>query len=225
MKKYQPHPACAMVPKMSAEDFGALKDDIAENGLIEPIWIKDGLIIDGRHRYRACRELGIAVQVREYAGDNIESFVISTALRRRHLRQNQKAAFIKRLVKLNPELSARQIAEVAGVSHHTVGAYKEELQAGGQIAHLSQVVGADGKSYEIPAKKPVKSPRGRPRSTPAPTHKVASLVRSEDFEAKRHIKWLHDLHAGDLTDPDDFIGKVETEIFRLRAEMQSRNVG
>jgi len=75
----------------SAEEYKALIDDIAENGLLEPIWIHDDQIIDGRNRNKACMELGIVPEYRIYAGDNIASFVVSLNVKRRHMTQSQLA--------------------------------------------------------------------------------------------------------------------------------------
>ena len=63
-------------PMISGSEFEELKDDIAVNGLLEPIILtKEAKIIDGRNRYRACVELGISPEFRQwdYVG-SIENF-------------------------------------------------------------------------------------------------------------------------------------------------------
>ena len=88
------HEVANIFPMMSAEEFDALKLDIAQNGLIEPIWTHDGKIIDGRNRYNACQEVGIKPQFREYTGQGgaeLVAFVVSLNLKRRHLDAGQKA--------------------------------------------------------------------------------------------------------------------------------------
>jgi site-specific DNA-methyltransferase (adenine-specific) len=54
---------------MDAVRLDELKADIAANGQREPITLCDGMILDGRNRYRACIDLGIEPETREYAGD------------------------------------------------------------------------------------------------------------------------------------------------------------
>ncbi len=54
------HPFADCLPKLSESENQELRDDIAKRGLREPILIKDGYIIDGRHRYHACCELGMS---------------------------------------------------------------------------------------------------------------------------------------------------------------------
>ena len=76
---------------MPGEEFVALKKDIRENGLIEPIWLFDGKVLDGRHRYYACQETGVTPTFREYTGNDPVGFTISLNLKRRHLDGGQRA--------------------------------------------------------------------------------------------------------------------------------------
>jgi len=64
---------------------------------------------------------------------------------RRHLTQEQKRGLIREQLIETPEVSDRQIAVGLGVSHHTVGRQREEMESTGQIAQLSTNMGADGK--------------------------------------------------------------------------------
>ena len=49
-----------LVPEMSTEEYKSFKRDIKENGLRIPITVnQEGVILDGHHRFRACKELGI----------------------------------------------------------------------------------------------------------------------------------------------------------------------
>ena len=57
-----------LFPLMSEAEFSALKNDIQANGQREPIWLRHGRVIDGKHRFRACQELGIEPAYREYQG-------------------------------------------------------------------------------------------------------------------------------------------------------------
>jgi ParB-like nuclease domain len=84
------HPASDWFPMSSAEELEALKRSIAECGLLEPIVIYDGKILDGRNRYKACSELGVEVRSVEYCGDSPLQFAWAKNLTRRHLTHSQR---------------------------------------------------------------------------------------------------------------------------------------
>lgn len=94
----QPHPAAEIFPMMTGADFDALVADIKANGQREPIVIHDGLILDGRNRYRACRQLGIETETLDWSQRGApEAFVVSMNLHRRHLNESQRALIAARL--------------------------------------------------------------------------------------------------------------------------------
>lgn len=86
------HPLVHFVPgEMSADEFVALCEDIRLHGQHEPIWLYDSMVIDGRHRLKACKKLGIEPKTRVFEGADPMSFVISENLHRRQLNSMQKA--------------------------------------------------------------------------------------------------------------------------------------
>lgn len=98
----QYHDVANIFPLLTGGDFEALKADIAEHGLREPIWLHpDGRIIDGRNRHRACIEIGIAPDFRMWGGDGpLVPFVVSLNLHRRHLTESQRAMVAARLANM-----------------------------------------------------------------------------------------------------------------------------
>lgn len=106
------HPAANIFPLLNGAEFDVLKDDIAANGQLEPIWITDdGRILDGRNRHRACIELDVAPKFRTYTGDSPVSFVVSLNLKRCHLDSSQAAAIsLDALPMLEEEARARMLA-------------------------------------------------------------------------------------------------------------------
>ena len=87
---YPLHPAAEIFPVMDEAAFAALVADIAAQGQREPILILDGQVIDGRHRLRACEQLGLEPLVREVSADDGDPFglVVSLNLHRRHLTES-----------------------------------------------------------------------------------------------------------------------------------------
>ena len=53
--------AC-LFPDMDGDAFARLVRNIREEGLMEPIAVWRGQVVDGRHRYRACLEAGNALR-------------------------------------------------------------------------------------------------------------------------------------------------------------------
>lgn len=95
------HEIAQIFPLMSGNEFDQLKTDIAANGLLEAVWTYQGLILDGRNRYLACKDLGIEPRYQEYTGDDLQTFVISKNLHRRHLNETQRAVVASRLANMN----------------------------------------------------------------------------------------------------------------------------
>ena len=85
------HNLANLFPLIEGEEFQALVTDIKKNGLIESIKLYEGKILDGRNRYRACKEAKIKIQTEKYNGKDPTAFVLSMNLERRHLTKSQRA--------------------------------------------------------------------------------------------------------------------------------------
>ena len=85
------HQIADLFPLMEGEQFKNFIADIKENGLMNPIYVYEGQILDGRNRYNACLKLGIEPRCVEYTGDDPISFIFSSNLHRRHLNAYQRA--------------------------------------------------------------------------------------------------------------------------------------
>jgi len=98
-----------LLPPLSREEYETLKTSIRERGLLFPIIVnRDGVILDGHHRYRACLELGVEpkIEVKIFNSPLHEKiFIIESNLRRRHLNEFQKAELTLRLIELEKQLA------------------------------------------------------------------------------------------------------------------------
>ena len=85
-------------PDMSSREFEKLKSSIREDGLLEPIAIWGGEVIDGRHRYKACLEAGVEPRF-EYLSDDVNPvrYVIARNDTYRHLDASRRAVIAHKL--------------------------------------------------------------------------------------------------------------------------------
>lgn len=131
------HPLALLFPTIGTDELNELAADIKANGLREPITVMpepDGRILDGRHRYLACERAGVAPRFRTFVGEDPVAYVISANLRRRHLKESQRAMIAARLANLEegrPRATAQdyavsqgQAAEMLGVSRRSVQSAK-----------------------------------------------------------------------------------------------------
>jgi hypothetical protein len=87
---YETHPVAERVPDMTTDEYSLLKQSIARDGLQNPIVLYEGKILDGRHRLRACDELGVAPQFLQYSGTEPATIVFVNNVARRQLTIPQK---------------------------------------------------------------------------------------------------------------------------------------
>jgi len=100
MTDYDLHDLCKLFPPMPEDQFNSLIDSIRDHGLLTPIMLHEGKILDGRHRYKACINLGIEPSFEEYEGDDALGYVIALNLSRRHLDESQRAIIGARIANL-----------------------------------------------------------------------------------------------------------------------------
>jgi hypothetical protein len=160
--KLEQHPLCKMIPAMSDEEYEALRDDIAENGLRDQIVTYEGKVLDGWHRYGAMKELGWELELKYFSeflpgdsdsdGPSAEAFVLSRNLHRRHLNLTvgEKAALASEI------LNARQIRrpgqpkkELSAIGDNTFAESRaREKSAKEQIEEVAKTVGVSPKAVQ-----------------------------------------------------------------------------
>lgn len=85
------HRFALLFPELEAFELNQLAEDIKANGLVEPITLYEGKVLEGRNRWLACKIAGVEPKTVPYDGDDALGFVISRNLRRRHLDTSQRA--------------------------------------------------------------------------------------------------------------------------------------
>jgi ParB-like chromosome segregation protein Spo0J len=88
------HPlAHDLFPEMGQAEYDALVLDIQEHGLHDPIELFEDMVIDGRHRQRACNDAGVTPRYATWNGTRAEllAYVVSKNTHRRHMTTVQRA--------------------------------------------------------------------------------------------------------------------------------------
>jgi hypothetical protein len=142
------HPLANLFPLMEGPTLEGLIADIRDNGQREGIVTLEGMILDGRNRYRACLALNISPEFREFGclssdGDSALAFIISKNLNRRHLSESQRAMAAARLATMRqgertdlqpsatlPKVSQARAAELMNVSDRLLRSAKTVLDSG-----------------------------------------------------------------------------------------------
>ena len=92
IREYSVHPLALLFPPLSPEQYEALVASIMAIGLLDPIIVWQGQIIDGLHRQRACREAGVQprYELLEDDADPVQ-YVIAKNGTRRDMDESQRA--------------------------------------------------------------------------------------------------------------------------------------
>jgi hypothetical protein len=143
------HPAADLFPLLSDDELASLADDIRANGLIHPVVMCDGKVLDGRNRLRACALVGVAPRFEAYRGTSPTAYAWSANGKRRHLTPSQLAMVGGRMVPmLADEARGRQEASRAKPGEQILQAPanlrepaepKHERTAAAEAAHLVNV--------------------------------------------------------------------------------------
>jgi len=139
MTDYDLHDLCKLFPPMPEDQFNSLIDSIRDHGLLTPIMLHDGKILDGRHRYKACINLGIEPSFEEYEGEDALGYVIALNLSRRHLDESQRAMIGARIANLTG--AGRPPKEIAHISAITGSDAAKMMSVGRRnVVHAKKVL-------------------------------------------------------------------------------------
>ncbi len=163
--------------------------DLLESGTdFPPVQVvSDGAVhwlVDGFHRYFACRKLGRQqIKAQVTSGLQEEAQWLSLSANKAHgLRRtnNDKAKAVIKALKMKPEMSDNAIAAHVGVANVTVAKYRQSIEdarrqresrtapaagPGVRNLHLTTRVGRDGKKYPARPSKPSIPPHTPIRGT------------------------------------------------------------
>ena len=147
---YERHPLSAAWPDPTTEEFRDIVQDMRTNGYdlaSGPVYIYEGLVLDGWTRYTAANAAGVAVPFADYTGSDPKGFVVRRNANRRNMTPGQRAACIvacQDMVDVGRPgdseyaVTRQEVAKEAGVSEQTVknvrtgerGGFGEQMRSG-----------------------------------------------------------------------------------------------
>ena len=120
-QKFEFHPLAEVFPPLADEEFQLLRDSIRQNGLVHPVILFDGKILDGRNRYKACELEGVVPRFEEFIGDAPAQFVTDQNLRRRDLTAGQRAAIAVELLPFREREASERKRRLSGLRSNPGG--------------------------------------------------------------------------------------------------------
>jgi len=212
---YTQHPLSAAFPAMNDAEFQALKDSIDANGVLNPITLFEGMVIDGWHRYQAATELQMDCPSLEM-DDSIDprDFVKAQNDSRRHLTASQRAAAIVSIYQWvsnganqhsktgsapssHPTKTTAELAVLAGTSKRTI----EQAKAADKAGLIDAV-----KEGALTVKEAAKIATGKPR------------------KPKKFTQPTHDTSADELQESAQAIESLSEEVEVLKAELAVKHM-
>ncbi|MGV6875902.1 hypothetical protein ACUSIJ_24855 [Pseudochelatococcus sp. B33] len=139
------HDYANLFPMLDAVGQDALRVDVQQFGVREPVVVFQGRILDGRNRYMAARDLGLDFPVADFDGTDAEAlnYVLSTNLHRRHLTESQRAAVAAKLANMRQgertdlkpsanlqKVSQAEAADMLNVSERSVATARKVIEQG-----------------------------------------------------------------------------------------------
>ena len=140
--KYKQHPLSSAFPAMTDNEFKELRDSIEVNGVLNPITIYEGMVIDGWHRYKAANEANVdcpETELDEWIDP--KDFVLAQNKNRRHITMAQLALATAQVYEWHPAnrpnkgavpapLSKTnvELANISGASERTIQQAKAVLR-------------------------------------------------------------------------------------------------
>jgi N6-adenosine-specific RNA methylase IME4 len=136
-----PHEAADLMPAMSEDRIAELAADIAVRGLIVPIIIYEGLILDGRHRYEACQRADVDPRYVEWDGKGKDGkpcspwdYVWSLNGQRRDMEESQRAAVCLKKQRRSDSWWSERRAAADAANEARAAAARAQPRADGKLA-------------------------------------------------------------------------------------------
>jgi hypothetical protein len=122
-----PHPICLLIPSADEDELQNLTDDIRAHGLIDPIVLFEGMILDGRSRAAACERAGLEPRYVQFEGGREDALILAVShnIKRRHLSKQAVADALVAAEDFNLHYELNEPAADEGGAKAADGAYED----------------------------------------------------------------------------------------------------
>ena len=155
-KAYKFHIYADYFPLMDSQEIGELGKSIRKDGQREAIVLLSDLILDGRNRYLACHNEGIAPRF-VYYDDELDplDFVIIKNFYRRHLTTIQKSKIIIKLLKIEKRKARERRArtQLNGKTKNNKPKWKYSVSTPGSLPEETDKKIKKGRAIDLVGKK------------------------------------------------------------------------
>jgi ParB-like chromosome segregation protein Spo0J len=211
------------LPSLSLDEYEALRESIRKYGVIQPVIVDEkGTVIDGYHRVKVCKELGIDYPTKVIEGlleEEKENLSVSLNIKRRHLTKDQKKELA--LALREQGWTQERIASVFEVTHQTISNWlksakicnldqpspkpspedKEKTELKKQVAYYEELTRQDEKIRQEAIDREVKR-------------------RVAEIEEKRERRREAEASRRKLNDRLEYEGKMHSEFKEKEAKLQ-----
>ena len=145
------HPICRILPEMTPAEYAALAADVAAKGLVRAITTYEGMILDGRHRYRACLDTGVAPRFEVYEGSDPVGFVASSCTHR-NLKTSQRALVAAGFLEYERAQAKARLSASGGDRRSGKENLPDPIQSAGQARDKAGArMGVSGRTVDVAA--------------------------------------------------------------------------
>ena len=99
-KLYESHALAMRYREMTDDEYGMLKKSIEDLGLLHPIVLYEGKVLDGVHRQKACSDVRVKPRYEIYDGSNPQVYLKGQNEARRHLTEAERVVMVSEMVEV-----------------------------------------------------------------------------------------------------------------------------
>lgn len=239
---YEQHPLSAAFPAMQAEEYQSLYNSIAEIGVLNPITLYEGMVIDGWHRYKAAQDCGMACPVVELGDVDPRDFVLAQNKSRRSLTASQRAAAVTSVYRWAPAhrqgssqkeggtsallieaptKTSAEMAAIAGVSKTTIKHAKLAHKAGLTDAVKEGVITVKEAAAIVSKKTVDVQESAEPEIEPEYTPLEAAHDQISDLQDALAVASMGEVPDVDKNMAHELIQSLRSEVTSLGASLEA----